>query len=258
MHTKSPSPITEFSESFRNEIESRVLAAKKSGVQAYAAFDADGTLWDTDIGEIFFQYQIEKCRLPNIPPDPWKHYLDLKIVDRIAAYYWLAQINVGQKLSQVHAWAEEAIRASAPVPILKSNARLVEFLRSHDVDVFVVTASVKWAVEPAAALLGIDRAHVLGMETEVTSGIISNRPIPPATYREGKAEALLKATGGVAPILCAGNTIGDIALLSCSSGVRLAVRTQSSGDADNQLLEDEMILHKEAVKKSWLSHAFRA
>ena len=257
MQTQSPSLIIEFSESFKNEIESRVLALKKSGVQAYAAFDADGTLWDTDIGELFFLYQIKNCSLKGLPPDPWKHYFDLKAVDRVKAYYWLAQINQGQKLSQVQNWAELAIREHAPIPILKSMASLVEFLRNQDIEVFVVTASIKWAVEPAAALLGIDRAHVLGMSTEVTGGVVSDRPLPPATYLQGKADALMLATRGIAPIFCAGNTTGDSALLSASAGVRLAVRTQSTGDKNNRLLEDELGLYREAVKREWLSHAFR-
>ncbi len=257
MQTKTPSPITEFSESFKKEIESRILVCRKTGVQAYAAFDADGTLWDIDIGELFFHYQIQKCRLPNMPADPWRHYIDLKTVDRIKAYYWLAQINFGQTLSQVQSWSETALREYGPIPILKSSAGLVEFLRANGVEVFVVTASVKWAVEPAAALLGIDRSHVLGMATEVVGGVVSDRPVPPATYLQGKADALLLATGGVAPIFCAGNTVGDTALLNASSGVRLAVRTQSTGDVDNHLLEDELGLYKEAVKREWLSHAYR-
>lgn len=257
MVLKNYSPIVEFSESFQNDLEARILNAKKPGVRALAAFDADGTLWDTDIGEIFFLYQIKNCQLANMPADPWKHYIDLKEIDRIKAYYWLAQINVGKKLSQVQDWAADAIRDFGEVPILKSNQHLIQFLKKNGVEVFVVTASVKWAVEPAAALVGVDRDHVIGIETEVQNGVVSDRPVFPATYRQGKAEAILKATGGVAPLLSVGNTVGDIALLNCSAGVKLAVRTQPKADKNNQLLEDELALENEAKVHGWLSHGFR-
>ena len=76
-----------------------------------AAFDADGTLWDSDLGEQFFQYQIEHCQLPKLKEvgDPWKYYRESKSEDPRAAYLWLAQINRGQKIEQVRAWATDAI-----------------------------------------------------------------------------------------------------------------------------------------------------
>ncbi len=255
MHLKSNSPLVEFSDSFTQDLETRLLKLKKPGTRHIAAFDADGTLWDTDIGEVFFHYQIANCDLPNMPTDPWQHYIDLKAVDRIKAYFWLAQINVGQKLSQVQMWAEIAI---GTVPLLKSQQKLIAFLKRSGFEVFVVTASVKWAVEPAAALLGIDHDHVVGIETEIENGIVSTRPILPATYREGKATALLKKTSGIAPLFCSGNTVGDTALLNCSTGLKLAVRTQSSDSKEIHLLEDELMLQKEAREKGWLIHEFRS
>src|SRR5258708_6380902 len=95
--------------------ETFFLAAKKNVSRPIAAFDAYGTLWDTDIGETFFLHQIKNCALPNMPKDPWKHYHDLKEVDRIRAYYWLAQINMGQKLSQVRSWAQTSLQNAGPL-----------------------------------------------------------------------------------------------------------------------------------------------
>ncbi len=261
MQSTSATPITEFSDTLTRELETQILKAKKPNTKSFAAFDADGTLWDTDVGDIFFLYQIKNCNLPNMPADPWQHYMNLKSQDRVKAYYWLAQISAGQKLSQVHAWAKSALldfeNSHGPLPILKSNLRLIQFLKKTGVDVFVVTASVKWAVEPAAARLGIPPENVLGFHTEVDDGIVTERPIAPPTYRQGKADAVLKASGGVAPIFCAGNTFGDTAMLNCASAVRLAVRTQSTLDTHSPLLEEELILQKEAQEKHWFTHAFR-
>ena len=60
--------------------------------RAIAAFDADGTLWDTDLGEGLFQYQIDH-KLVALPEDPWGHYNWMKAnVGNPQAYLWLAQI----------------------------------------------------------------------------------------------------------------------------------------------------------------------
>ncbi|MCS6837608.1 MAG: haloacid dehalogenase, partial [Bdellovibrionaceae bacterium] len=62
-----------------------------------AAFDADGTLWDTDVGEGFFQFLIDQ-RAISLPPDPWAVYLSKKRVNALDAYFWLAEILIGQPL----------------------------------------------------------------------------------------------------------------------------------------------------------------
>jgi phosphoserine phosphatase len=262
MRLESHSSIQEFTKELTSELHSRILAAKSAAKgPLVAAFDADGTLWDTDMGESFFLYQIEKCGLPNMPKDPWQHYHDMKAVDKVAAYFWLAQINAGQKISQVRDWAKKSVdRAS--IPILQSQKTLIQFLKDNGFEVYVVTASVKWAVEPAAGLVGIDYDHVLGMQTEIKDDLVGLTPILPATYRIGKAEAVLKKTGGVAPIFCSGNSLGDLELLKSASSVRLAVSTQVNHDKntihENHLFEDEQGLQKEARANGWLHHAFRS
>ncbi len=219
-----------------------------------AAFDADGTLWDTDIGEAFFDYQIHHCDLKGLPTDPWKYYLDTKKNDHIKAYVWLAQISEGHSLTQVRQWAKEAVMKRAHFPAFTSQKKLITELRGLGIEIYVVTASVKWAVEPAAELLGIDQNHVLGITTKVVNGIISSEPVLPITWRAGKAEALLAATGGVRPVFCAGNTYGDIALLESSSHLRLAVSTQIEA---NSLFEEERRLKEVAFQNGWLMHGFR-
>ncbi len=260
MPTKSH--IKEFSPELISLLHTQILNAKKSvGGRAVAAFDADGTLWDTDMGEAFFLYQIKNCKLPNMPIDPWQHYHDLKEVDRVAAYFWLAQINAGQKLSQVRQWAQECVE-KFELPVLESQKNLIQFLKENGVEVYIVTASVKWAVEPAAQFVGVDHDHVLGMQTEITGGVVGLTPILPATYRKGKAEAVLKASGGIAPLFCSGNTLGDFELLKSATHVRLAVSTQvdhfKNTNHENNLLADEQSLQKEARSQGWFAHAFRS
>ncbi len=247
--------VNEFSPHLVAEIATIINeAATKQTEPLVAAFDADGTLWDTDIGEAFFNYQIDHCKLSEMPADPWQHYLEMKKQDPPTAYMWLAQINAGKSLKQVRAWAAESVQRQL-VPVFSSQKRLVELLQERGFEVFIVTASVKWAVEPAAALVGVDFDHVLGITTEIKNGLVTPQPVLPITWRDGKAEVLLRATGGVRPLLCAGNTYGDIALLETATKLALAVSTQT--ETQSGLFVEEKKLREEAQRRGWRQHFFR-
>lgn len=217
-----------------------------------AAFDADGTLWDTDLGEAFFQYQIDHKLVP-LPEDPWSHYQGLKQKDPTEAYLWLAQINQGQKLPTVQQWAKQAVMAQEPIPIFSEQKNMIELFLSKGVQVYVVTASVKWAVEPGAKLLGLDPKNVIGVETHVENELVTENQKGIITYQMGKVEALLDHTGGKKPFFAAGNTMGDFQLLNAASNLALAV---SAANQDDRLFKTENDLQKIATQKSWIHHRF--
>lgn len=219
-----------------------------------AAFDADGTLWDTDLGESFFRYKIDR-NLVELPEDPWNHYFELKKKhgDPRTAYLWLAQILKGQKIDQVQTWAQESVKALAPVPVFEEQKKLIETFKSRGVQVYIVTASIKWAVEAGAALVGLTPDDVIGIETDVQDGVVTDRPQGIITHREGKAEALLHATGGKKPFFCSGNTMGDLELLECSTDLKLAV---SAASRDDRIFRTEDDLQKLAMERGWLHHRF--
>jgi phosphoserine phosphatase len=216
------------------------LKKKRPTGRAIAAFDADGTLWDTDLGEALFSYQI-KHKLVPLPPDPWKHYHDMKdSVSKRAAYLWLAQINKGLPIAQVREWAKKAVADVSPVPVFPEQKKIIEFLKSIDVEVYIVTASIQWAVAPAAHLFGIPENNVLGIETQVVDGVITEKQKGLLTFREGKIQALLERTGGVAPYFAAGNTEGDQFLIEGASALKLVVAAAVDG-TENYISERKMI-----------------
>lgn len=243
-----------FPDAYWQKIESALKEVKARGEPLFAAFDADGTLWDTDLGENFFHYQIEQKQV-DLPADPWNHYLDLKTVnnDPRPAYMWLAQINKSKPIDQVKAWAQEAFNLVQPNPIFSEQLKLIHFLKSNGVKVYVVTASIKWAVEPGARALGLTDEDVIGVETEVQNGVVTDIPIYPVTYRLGKTEALMKRTNKQRPFLCSGNTIGDLELLLSATHVQLAV---SAASRDDRLFRNETELLQKAHEFGWMGHRF--
>lgn len=254
MISKNTTPVNEFTPELWSRLHAELDRAEREGAPKIAAFDADNTLWDSDAGETFFDWQIRNCDLPNLPPDPWAHYKALKKPDPRVGYVWLAQISAGKSLAQVRAWAAECLKQVSPWPVYRSQKQLVAELKKRGYEVFVVTASIKWAVEPFASLVGVDSDHVIGIETEVVDGLVTEKPVLPMTWREGKAAGLLARTGGVRPVLVSGNTYGDTAMLETATHVRLAVCTQ---DTPSGLYDEETKLWVEAKERGWLTHEFR-
>jgi len=228
------------------------LERKRPQGRAVAAFDADGTLWNTDMGEAFFDYQIQHKLVP-LPKDPWGHYNHLKdSVSHTVAYLWLAQILKDVPLTQVREWAQSSFSAK-PVPVFDEVWKILEKLKQLQVEVYIVTASITWAVEPGARHLGLAADHVIGIETEVSNGIVTERPKGVITYREGKSQALLARTGGVAPYFAAGNTEGDRWLLEGSSDLRLVM---SSAPENTENFPTEQTMLRLASERGWHSHRY--
>jgi phosphoserine phosphatase len=232
-----------------DDLLSRVQEAVRQGGHRIVAFDADGTLWRNDVGESFFQHQIATNHL-NLPPDPWKHYRVMKSAPQgpFAAYLWLAQINQGIPIERVRGWARDHIKAHPP-DFIEPLRSLVGHLLRERFEVWIVTASVKWAVEPAAALLGLSFDSVLGVQTKIIDGLVSGEQMGAITWRGGKPEALLAATGARAPCAAFGNTLGDRDLLAVASHLRVAI---STAPPDSEMFKPEQDLQNLAQTEGWL------
>lgn len=235
-----------------NRINTTLDQVLKEDSAPVAAFDADGTLWDIDLGETFFHYQIDN-RLVELPPHAWNHYESMKAENPQKAYLWLGQVCKGQRLEQVHEWARQAVKDQAPLPVFLEQKRLIDLFLSRGVKVFVVTASVKWAVEPGAEMLGLKKDDVIGIETTIENGLITDTQKGLITYRQGKVDALLQRTGGKKPFFASGNTMGDFQLLQSATRLSLAV---SAASRDDKLFKTEHELQQHAETNSWLSHRF--
>lgn len=238
---------------FWTQIKDTTKKLQDQGQQLVAAFDADGTLWDTDLGENFFHYTIDQ-RLVSLPQSAWNHYLEMKKVnnDPRSAYLWLAQIYKGQPLVQVQKWAEEALQSIQPLAVFPEQKELIDFLKSESVQIQIITASIKWAVEPGAKFLGLTSDDVIGVETHVRDQIVTDEQKGIITYKKGKVEALAQKIGKN-PFLAAGNSEGDLDLLESSTHIKLAV---SAANRDDKLFRTEHNLQQIAEQNKWLHHRF--
>lgn len=242
----------DYSQDIWKRIHTTLDQILKEDSNPVAAFDADGTLWDTDLGETFFHHQIDN-KLVKLPSNPWEYYETTKAAEPTKAYLWLAQINQGKTLEQVHQWARNAVKAASPVPVFSEQKKLIDLFLSKGVQIYIITASVKWAVEPGAEMLGLKYDSVIGVETRIENGLISDQQQGIITYRQGKVDALLERTGGKRPFFASGNTMGDFQLLQSATHLSLAV---SAAAQDDKLYKTEAELAGHAATSGWLSHRF--
>lgn len=242
----------DFSTEVWQKINSTLEQVLERDERPIAAFDADGTLWDTDLGEAFFDFLIRHKKVP-LPVDPWTHYENLKAQDHRIAYLWLAQVCQNQNLETIRQWTEQSLKELIPVPVFGPQLQLIDYFLMKNVQVYIITASVKWAVEPGAALFTLPKENVIGIETEIINGKVSDKQKGIITYRQGKVDALLEKTYGKKPFFACGNSEGDQELVQCATHLSMAV---SATHRDDKLFRSESKLQQLAETKGWLHHRF--
>ena len=96
---------------------------------------------------------------------------------------------------------------------------LFSWLESRRVEVWLVSASNRWAIETAGAELGVPPARVIAMAVDVVDGRLGGAVHRPLCNGAGKAELILDRIG-VVPLLAVGNSRHDVAMLEqAESGV---------------------------------------
>lgn len=241
-----------FSDAMLKDIFSDLENHAKTEDRPVAAFDADGTLWTVDMGELFFQWQINSGLL-ELPKDPWAHYENLKKEKSPqAAYLWLAQINAGKNINDVRAWSRASFESNQPIPTFEFQHQIIKKMHDLKFEVFIVTASIAWAVEPAASLYNIPAENVIGVKSRIVDGLVTEEQDGIITYKAGKSEALLERTQGKYPCFVSGNTEGDLSLLESSTASRLVV---ASAPEDDSNYETEQKMQALAKERNWYHYS---
>jgi len=106
--------------------------------------------------------------------------------------------------------AKKAVEEVQPVPVFKEQRKIIELLHSLKVEVFIVTASIQWAVAPGAYLFDIPEDHVLGIETEVVNGLVTEKQKGALTLSGGQSSRRCSIEQAeFRPYFCAGIPEGD-------------------------------------------------
>lgn len=233
----------EYTQKVKSDIDK---ALKDPKAHPIAAFDADGTCWFSDVGRDFFNHQMAKNFFPG-PHYTWEDYKKMEEQNMEEALLWMAQILSGFTLDEVREFGLDATKNIRP-HFIDHQKEVVKHLLKQGVDVYIVTASVKWTIEAAAEEMGIHRDRVLGIQTAIENGLITDKQYGPLTWTDGKVTALLEATNGKHPFFASGNTSTDLPLLKSATHIRKVIHSAPLGDG---LHETERKALDYAKKQGW-------
>lgn len=199
--------------------------------------DADGTLWQHDIGEGFLQRLIDDHALVSPEAkgiDVWKEYEARVAKDKGTGYAWAAQIMAGMPEAEVRERAAAYAKEFVPKNLYPGMKALLEATKARGCDRWIVSASNQWIVEAAAPLLGLDPKFALGIRVDVKDGRLTSDIVPPVTYKAGKTDAISFKIGAT-PAIVSGDSAGDTEMLDIATGAALFV--EHGGRSDAKLVE---------------------
>jgi phosphatidylglycerophosphatase C len=215
------------------EILARLDAERVKLPGAGIATDADGTIWDGDVGIDLFEALLaeggvrdaargalaEEARAHGVAPDGdanavaaalYRAYQDERYApDR--AFATMAWVFAGWRRDELSAFCERVLDAGRIEARVRPALRAVlDWARERGVDVYVVSASAREVVVAAAARLGIAAERVAAMTPAVgADGVLLPELAGPIVYGEGKLAALERARPGASKALLA--AFGDSA-----------------------------------------------
>lgn len=192
---------------------------REAGAPALAT-DADHTLWDGDVGfDIFEALLAERAARPAVrdalrreadacgaayaadddapalAAALYEAYKDGRYAED-RAFAMMAWAFAGWTEAELAAFAEQVFQARGLDARLRPGMRAVlDWARARGVNILVVSASPQLVVERGVARLGVAPGEVRAMQPRVEAGVIQPELAAPATYGEGKVQAVRRAVG---------------------------------------------------------------
>lgn len=211
-----------------------VAQRARAGEPTLACFDADGTIWEEDIGEAMLRWLAAGRLLPKVRA-PWERvyyrYERLVLADRCAGYAWAVAVMAGIKEENLTRWCEQF--AAAWPNYRPKMLSLIAGLTDLGVEVAIVSATSRWLVEAAMRRVKLGSLKVLGIETKVEKGKLTREILEPVPCGKGKVLAIRKHFGRM-PDLAVGDSIGDLEMLEAA---QRAVVVARRGEKETEMLK---------------------
>lgn len=230
----------QFSDQIQKTLDTFFAKAKQSGVsRKIAVFDADGTLWHDDVGDIFLTQGFSRSVFPK--EASLAEYEKLHEQSPASAYELLVKWLDGKQESFIWETCHKILKDHSPKPFDGQQA-LVKKLKEEGFEIWVISASPWWMVVAAAQeYYGVPPERVLAARTKVDAqGILLSNMLYNVPFRETKVTALQRFVCAQ-PHMVAGNSMGDWSLLHQSLWLSLVIHGQNPSepyfDSEVKLLE---------------------
>jgi phosphoserine phosphatase len=192
------------------EFERLVL---NSGLQV-AVFDCDGTLWGGDAGYGFMAWSIEEGLVSRSTTE-WMNnrYRDYCAgqVTEVEICGEMVQMYAGLREQELRTAAARYFNVFIRPRIFDEIARLIDRLRSRNVEIWAVSSTNRWVITEGVRDFGIPAHRILAADVRVADGVITSDLLDVPTD-EGKAVALRRVSLA-APDAVFGNSVHDLAML---------------------------------------------
>lgn len=215
-------------------------AHRASGGAGALAFDADGTLWEGDVGiDIFEAFLAARGARPEaeealrreaalfgIDAGAGAHAaasalyeaFNAELYPEDRAFAMMAWAFAGWAEDEVAVFAERVLEARGIDARLRAELRpILAWAESSAAPVFVVSASPRAIVERGVARLGVAPERVMAMTPTVRGGRLAPELASPPTYGDGKVLALSRAMPSLSLLAAFGDSAYDAAMLRAAS-----------------------------------------
>jgi phosphoserine phosphatase len=220
------------------------------GAPCLLAFDADGTLWDGDVGFDLFEAlmatrgaredaldalerEAEEFEV-HAPGDAndvatalFAAYGEHRYPEP-RAFAMMAWAFAGYRQDELHEFVAQVLRRNnLEARVHAELAPILAWATAEGVETMVVSASPRAVVVAGVALLGIPPERVLAMTPAIEDGRIAPRLTGPIVYAEGKLDVLRAARPSAALLGAFGDTVYDGPMLRAAR-VPVAVHAKTS------------------------------
>ncbi|HEY4054425.1 MAG TPA: haloacid dehalogenase-like hydrolase [Terriglobales bacterium] len=182
-----------------------------------AVFDCDGTLWSGDVGERFFDWELNH----GVLSDEVVRWARARYAEYKAGN--VSEDDMCGEMATLHKGLLEAevLRLSAYFfaehftrRIFPEMRQLVGELQSSGCDVWAVSSTNQWTIQAAMERFGIDKGKILAALSKVENGIITDQLVR-VPSGIGKPKAILEVIGRP-PDVAFGNSRWDADMLRIS------------------------------------------
>jgi phosphoserine phosphatase len=157
-----------------------------------AAFDCDGTLWSSDAGETFFDWEIRQvlvsAEIGRTMRDRYAAYKAGKVSEHDMCGE-MVTMHQGLSEAAVMEAASEFMDRFFPGKFFPEMRELVDGLSRQGCEIWAVSSSNEWVIRAGLKPLGISQERIIATKAVLENGIVTDRLVRiPASA--GKAEAL--------------------------------------------------------------------
>jgi phosphoserine phosphatase len=220
---KGFSPIKGFSEQANSQLEAFLEKTKTETGRKVAVFDGDGTV----LGQTP-HYLADECMYSYAKTKPEKNpelLAEMGKIRNVSMRYVQGRVEYlsGESVTFLRDLGEKCFNQHYSKKIFQPSRRLIQVLKQHGFEVWVVTGSPQVLYQQfLAKQLDIPIINVVGVKSVVRGGIVTSEMVAPIPQDHGKKEAI-ETFIQEQPLFVAGNSRGDKEMIEYSRGLRMIV-----------------------------------